>query len=75
LKTNVGALSGKVRWSEIFATGSSAGIGFTVSIFIAKLAFEDETLQSLAIFSVLVASVVSALISYLLFKVVSLRNK
>ena len=75
LKTNVGALSGKVRWSEIFATGSSAGIGFTVSIFIAKLAFEDETLQSLAIFSVLVASVVSALISYLLFKIVSLRNK
>ena len=75
LKTNVGALSGNVRWSEIFATGSSAGIGFTVSIFIAKLAFEDETLQSLAIFSVLVASVVSALISYLLFKVVSLRNK
>jgi NhaA family Na+:H+ antiporter len=75
LKTNIGALSGKVRWSEIFATGSSAGIGFTVSIFIAKLAFEDETLQSLAIFSVLVASVVSALISYLLFKIVSLRNK
>ena len=75
LKTNVGALSGKVRWSEIFATGSSAGIGFTVSIFIAKLAFEDETLQSLAIFSVLVASVVSALISYLIFKIISLQNK
>jgi len=75
LKTNVGALSGNVRWSEIFATGSSAGIGFTVSIFIAKLAFEDETLQSLAIFSVLVASVVSALISYLIFKIVSLQNK
>jgi NhaA family Na+:H+ antiporter len=74
LKTNVGALSGNVRWSEIFATGSSAGIGFTVSIFIAKLAFEDETLQSLAIFSVLVASVVSALISYLIFKIVSLQN-
>jgi NhaA family Na+:H+ antiporter len=75
LKTNVGALAGNVRWSEIFATGSSAGIGFTVSIFIAKLAFEDETLQSLAIFSVLVASVVSALISYLIFKIVSLQNK
>jgi NhaA family Na+:H+ antiporter len=75
LKTKVGALSGNVRWSEIFATGSSAGIGFTVSIFIAKLAFEDETLQSLAIFSVLVASVTSALISYLIFRLVSLQNK
>ena len=75
LKTNIGALSGKVRWSEIFATGSSAGIGFTVSIFIAKLAFEDETLQSLAIFSVLIASVTSALLSYLLFKVLSFQNR
>lgn len=74
LKTNIGALSGKVRWSEIFATGSSAGIGFTVSIFIAKLAFQEETLQSLAIFSVLVASVTSALISYLIFKLISLQN-
>ena len=75
LKTNIGALSGKVRWREMFATGSSAGIGFTVSIFIAKLAFEDETLQSLAIFSVLIASVTSALLSYLLFKVLSFQNR
>lgn len=69
LKTNVGSLSGKVFWREIFATGSSAGIGFTVSIFIAKLAFEETDLQNLAILSVLVASVVSGVLSLLLFKV------
>jgi len=69
IKTNVGKLSGKVKWREIFATGSSAGIGFTVSIFIAKLAFEEPNLQNLAILSVLVASVVSGVLSLLLFKV------
>jgi NhaA family Na+:H+ antiporter len=69
IKTNVGALSGKVNWREIFATGSSAGIGFTVSIFIAKLAFEEPNLQNLAILSVLVASVVSGVLSLVLFKV------
>ena len=68
IKTNVGALSGTVKWREIFATGSSAGIGFTVSIFIAKLAFTDTNLQNLAILSVLVASVFSGVLSLLLFK-------
>ena len=69
IKTNLGRLSGKVKWREIFATGSSAGIGFTVSIFIAKLAFGEPNLQNLAILSVLVASVVSGVLSLLLFKV------
>ena len=69
IKTNVGKLSGKVKWREIFATGSSAGIGFTVSIFIAKLAFEEPNLQNLAILSVLMASVVSGVLSLVLFKV------
>jgi NhaA family Na+:H+ antiporter len=68
IKSNVGTLSGKVKWREIFATGSTAGIGFTVSIFIAKLAFTDPNLQNLAILSVLVASVVSGVLSLLLFK-------
>ena len=68
IKTNVGALSGTVKWREIFATGSSAGIGFTVSIFIAKLAFNDTNLQNQAILSVLVASVFSGVLSLLLFK-------
>lgn len=53
---------------DLVATGSAAGIGFTVSIFIAKLAFKDESLQDLAIVAVIFASVVSALLSFALFK-------
>jgi len=54
---------------KIFATGSAAGIGFTVAIFIANLAFDDRSIQELAIFSVIIASLVSGAISTILFKI------
>ena len=59
---------------DLLATGSAAGIGFTVAIFIANLAFSDPATQDLAVFSVIVASIVSALISLLLFKVVAKKK-
>lgn len=56
---------------DILATGSAAGIGFTVAIFIAKLAFDDVARQELAVMAVIAASVVSAVLSLLLFKLFS----
>lgn len=55
----------------ILATGSAAGIGFTVAIFIAKLAFDEAQTQDIAVLAVIAASLVSALISSVLFKSVS----
>ena len=61
---------------DILATGSAAGVGFTVAIFIAKLAFDDVALQELAVMAVIAASVVSAVLSLLLFKLnAAKRNK
>jgi NhaA family Na+:H+ antiporter len=57
--------------SSILATGSAAGIGFTVAIFIADLAFDDAQTQDVAVLAVIVASVVSALISITLFKLLA----
>ena len=56
---------------DVLATGSAAGIGFTVAIFIAKLAFDDVALQELAVMAVIAASMVSAVLSLLLFKLFS----
>ncbi len=53
---------------SLIATGSTAGIGFTVAIFIAKLAFTQAAIQDLAVTAVIVGSLVSALISVLLFR-------
>ena len=55
---------------DLIATGSAAGIGFTVAIFIARLAFDSPEIVNLAIFSVIMGSVVSALISLLIFKTI-----
>jgi NhaA family Na+:H+ antiporter len=52
------------------ATGSAAGIGFTVAIFIANLAFKDSQTQDIAVLAVIVASVVSALLSVVFFKTI-----
>ena len=59
---------------KIFATGSAAGIGFTVAIFIANLAFADRATQELAIFSVIIASLVSGAISTVLFKIFARKS-
>lgn len=62
-----------VDHSSILATGSAAGIGFTVAIFIANLAFDDAATQEIAVLAVIVASVVSALLSTVLFKTITKR--
>jgi NhaA family Na+:H+ antiporter len=68
-KLKVAELPQGANKSLLTATGSAAGIGFTVAIFIAQLAFEDPALQELAIIAVIFASVTSACISALLFRV------
>jgi NhaA family Na+:H+ antiporter len=67
-KLKVAELSDGMNSSSLLATGSAAGIGFTVAIFIANLAFKDSAEQDIAVLAVIVASVVSALFSILLFK-------
>ena len=57
----------------ITAAGSAAGIGFTVAIFIAQIAFDDRQTQDIAVIAVIVASVVSAMISWVMFKAFSKR--
>jgi len=68
-KSNVGDYPAGAGVGHIAATGSAAGIGFTVAIFIANLAFDEKALQDTAVLAVIVASVVSGLISWILFTV------
>jgi NhaA family Na+:H+ antiporter len=70
-RVKVAELPEGVSKSSILATGSAAGIGFTVAIFIANLAFDDAQTQDIAVLAVIVASVVSALLSIALFKLLS----
>ena len=56
--------------AALVAVGSTAGIGFTVAIFIAKLAFSDPALQDRAVSAVMVGSLISGLIGVALFRLI-----
>ena len=67
-KAKIAEMPDGVNKSSLLATGSAAGIGFTVAIFIANLAFSDPETQDIAVLAVIAASVISALLSTLIFK-------
>ena len=72
-KLNIGDYPSGARNPDLLATGSAAGIGFTVAIFIASLAFTDPAQRDIAIIAVITASLVSGLLSWILFKAFSRR--
>jgi NhaA family Na+:H+ antiporter len=68
-KARIAQLPEGASIGKLTATGSAAGIGFTVALFIADLAFEKQELQNIAVVAVIAASVVSALLSSLIFTI------
>ena len=73
LRTGWGALPGGVRWSHLLAGATLAGIGFTISLFIAELAFTDERLKEQATIGILAGSVTAAIVGVLLLRVLGER--
>jgi len=62
VKSRLCQLPQGVTWSGVVLVGLLAGIGFTMSIFIASLAFNDASLLSAAKLSVLCASGLAAVL-------------
>jgi Na+:H+ antiporter, NhaA family len=61
VRLHLGQLPQGVSWTQMVGAAILAGIGFTVSLFIADLAFSSEALQADAKLAILVASVVASL--------------
>jgi len=56
-------------WKEMLGVGFLAGIGFTMSIFVSLLAFPEEAkIQNISKISILIASVLSGIIGFLILK-------
>jgi NhaA family Na+:H+ antiporter len=55
-------------WKHILGLGMLAGIGFTMSIFIALLSFSDELHIAEAKFAILTASIISGLVGFMFLK-------
>ncbi|MBD0331543.1 MAG: Na+/H+ antiporter NhaA [Chitinophagaceae bacterium] len=61
LKFRLGALPQNVKWRHLTGAGLLAGIGFTMSIFISNLAFEDIPLVQFSKIAVLIASLLATI--------------
>ncbi|KPJ95566.1 MAG: sodium:proton antiporter [Gemmatimonas sp. SG8_17] len=57
------SLPDAVTWPGMFVAGAGAGIGFTMAIFIAELAFSDPAMLSTAKLSILIATVLAGTIA------------
>ncbi len=67
VRLKVVQLPKNVNWYQLLALGTSAGIGFTMSIFFAQLAFNDEVLIQSSKMMILMSSCFSGLMAYLMF--------
>lgn len=63
-------LPADLNWKSILGAGFLGGIGFTMSIFITLLAFDDETIINNAKFVILLSSLTAGLIGFLSLKLI-----
>jgi len=68
VKIGICRLPGDLNWKAIFGAGLLGGIGFTMSIFITLLAFNNETIIGNAKLIILLSSFVSAIIGFTYLK-------
>lgn len=72
--TKISSLPDRSNWGHMMGAGLLAGIGFTMSIFIAGLSYTDVAIQDAAKFAILFASVLAGALGYLLLKIVSKKR-
>jgi Na+/H+ antiporter NhaA len=68
LKLRWGVLPGNLVWGQLLGGAAVSGIGFTVALFIVDLAFDDPSIQSQAKIGILVGSLLSAAVSFVIFR-------
>jgi len=65
IRSGRGALPEGVTWPQFWGMSCLAGIGFTMSLFVSELAFTSESQIATAKIGILVGSLVSAVVGYL----------
>lgn len=77
IKLNLAKLPGDISWSSLYGVSALCGIGFTMSLFIGSLAFEETNVDQ--IFNdrlgIIIGSLLSGIMGYLiLFKSLPMKN-
>jgi len=75
IKLKISSLPQNSNWLQMIGIGLLAGIGFTMSIFIALISFKTEVnIQDEAKFAILVASFIAAVLGFTILKLSSKGN-
>jgi len=74
VRLGLASLPADAGWRDLWAIGMLAGIGFTVSLFIAGLAFADPTLVDDAKVGILSASVIAGLVGFVAVRLAGTRH-
>lgn len=76
-RMRIASLPEGVGWWQLYGTALLCGIGFTMSLFIASLAFEqgDTAYLGLERLGILIGSLVSALLGYAVLRVTSVNGR
>jgi len=68
VKLKLASLPEGVNWKNLYGAGILAGIGFTMSLFIAGLAFNDPALLDLSKIGILTGSLLSGILGFVFLK-------
>ena len=71
VKSGLADLPAGVNWAQIYAAGLLAGVGFTMSLFITDLGLSDPQLITEAKTAILVASLLSAVVGFVVLRLSS----
>ena len=74
VKLKLCQLPNEINWKSVLGVGCLAGIGFTMSIFITLLAFENETIINNSKFIILLSSLIAGFIGFMTLKVTLKEN-
>jgi Na+/H+ antiporter NhaA len=74
LRFRLGVLPGTIKRGQLVGGATLAGIGFTVALFIAELAFPDPALHDQAVVGVLAGSLIAALLGWAVFRLLGERG-
>ena len=71
VKLKLASLPEGINWKNLYGAGILAGIGFTMSLFIAGLAFDNPALLDLSKIGVLTGSLLSGILGFVYLKIKS----
>jgi NhaA family Na+:H+ antiporter len=75
VKMGICQLPSDLNWKSILGVGFLGGIGFTMSIFITLLAFDQEAIINNAKFVILISSLIAGIIGFISLKFILPENQ